>query len=751
VINSLLKARRIVLAAFACLLIFFAAGTQRLTIDPNNRVFFGPDHRHFVALKDLEDKFGSNTSIVFLIVSHLSLDEDAELPDAIRWLSKEVWSIASVAAVSSIATYPNVSVDGDELHIEDLLDHVCPVEGSSCNEERLGELEKSHLKYRLVGTDLRSFAVIADINLDSPSGDIVTRSARDAERVRAVFSDRYPNLSIYVTGGVPMMQAFFDAAQADSERLILLAVLVLSLGLYIFLGGIVPTLFMLLLGGASVTVSMGLAGWTGLVINTATATVPLVVFTLVIAAAMHVFLHIVREERPMFEEDVQRAVRTSVAANWRPVLLTAATTAVGLLSMTFVSAPPLREVGLLSAVGVMAGAILSLTVIPCLFSYVTRIEASKYLLKLQELMNRYAKWLERTRPRMFAVWLFFGLCLAGLVKVTIDEDFVRYFASDTSFRKDTEIITRLMAGPYHVDLVYDSQESAGIYLPRSVKDLKMLKEHLVSDGRVVNVGSILDVLSEMDSLMSRSGRLDERTPEELAEYFLSYELSLSAGQSAHGLLDADHRRARVAVQLADVSMKDIRQLDRGIREWLALNKLDDRIIVTGEGIPTAYLSSESIREIASGIVVSIFLSTLLVGLYFRNLRAAGLIFGATLVPILAGFGVWGWFGSDIGMAATMVIAVTLGVVVDDTIHLTYRYVDSVRNLDLTAWGAIAYSVHKTGTAIVVTSIAIVGGLMMLLGSEFRMNSTFGICSSMVIALALFYNLSIAPVMLRYLK
>jgi predicted RND superfamily exporter protein len=103
------------------------------------------------------------------------------------------------------------------------------------------------------------------------------------------------------------------------------------------------------------------------------------------------------------------------------------------------------------------------------------------------------------------------------------------------------------------------------------------------------------------------------------------------------------------------------------------------------------------------------------------------------------------------MAATLVIATTIGVVIDDTIHLTYRYVDSLRHLDLTPWGATAYSVHKTGTAIFVTSVVLVAGLLVLVLSDFRMNSTFGVCSSLIIALALVYNLTVAPRLLNHLR
>jgi predicted RND superfamily exporter protein len=100
------------------------------------------------------------------------------------------------------------------------------------------------------------------------------------------------------------------------------------------------------------------------------------------------------------------------------------------------------------------------------------------------------------------------------------------------------------------------------------------------------------------------------------------------------------------------------------------------------------------------------------------------------------------------MAATLVVATTIGVVVDDTIHLAYRYIDGLTELDLEPSGAAGYSVHKAGLAILITSVVLVAGLLVLVFSEFRMNSTFGICASLIIALALLYNMVVSPKLLK---
>jgi predicted RND superfamily exporter protein len=149
-------------------------------------------------------------------------------------------------------------------------------------------------------------------------------------------------------------------------------------------------------------------------------------------------------------------------------------------------------------------------------------------------------------------------------------------------------------------------------------------------------------------------------------------------------------------------------------------------------------------------LLSILGSALIVAIFLRRVAVTWVVLSATTVPVLAGFGIWGWLGGDIGMAATLVIATTIGIVVDDTIHLAYRFYDGQRRLDLTGWGAAAYSVHKTGPALVATSIGLAVGFSALMLSEFQMNATFGVCTSLVVLIALGFNLVVSPRFLRAL-
>ncbi len=746
-LDYLIEKRASVVFLFAIVILFFGWGLTFLSIDPNNRVFFSESHSKYADLLRLESMFGSNTELMYVVSPKDGVMEGAEIPQAVHWLSKQAWRIDGVQSVSSLATYPHLISGDDELVVVTALDFYCPL-GVACSSEQMREMSKPHLENRLVSPSNKSLAVVAKVDLSAISSSTVLEMANSARELKSEVKLAFPGVNVYLTGGVPMMEAFFIAAAKDSATLMPVVLLLLIGVLWSVLGGVRQALFLAALGVSTVIITMGGAGWVGYTINTATATVPLVVFTLVVASGMHLFMHIAKDADSSDSEMVASRVKAAVRSNIVPIVLTAVTTSLGFLSMIFVSAPPIKQLGILSAVGVVVGAFLSVTVVPCLFAYFSDLKPSKVYTRLREELNRYAKWVERTRPGALLVSLIAIVSILGMMRITVDEDFVRYFSEDAEFRSDTEQISKLLAGPYHIDVIYDAGASGEIFSEDSMNDLRSIRRFLATDDKVVSALSLIDILEEISAVFSPGEGFEKFSPDELAQYFLTYELSLDQGQSTQDLVDVDHRFARVSVLLRDVTMGEIRTLVESTEVWALSSEIGPKVVITGEGVPTAYLSGESIFEMSVGILISMILSATLVAILLKSPGIFLVLVSATVVPLLAGFGVWGWFRGDMGMAATLVVATTIGVVIDDTIHLSYRYLDGRRSLDLTAWGAAAYSIHRTGPALVVTTVALSVGFSVLLLSEFKMNSTFGLCSSLIIALALIYNLTISPRLLR---
>ena len=237
---------------------------------------------------------------------------------------------------------------------------------------------------------------------------------------------------------------------------------------------------------------------------------------------------------------------------------------------------------------------------------------------------------------------------------------------------------------------------------------------------------------------------EEATHDELAQWFLVYELSLQRGQSVSDYVNQPQSESRISVLLQETSSKDIQTLERRIRDWELQHLAGASVTVTGENIPVAHLSALNIKSMIYGLGGSILFSALIIGVIFRSARLSIAALLSIVVPVLAGFGFWGWAIGQIGLASTAIVALTIGVVVDDAVHLIFRYLDGLKTLRLSAREASAYSIHRAGSAISTTSIVMVGGLGVLSFSDFTVNSSFGACTCLIIALALTFDIFVLP-------
>jgi predicted RND superfamily exporter protein len=137
------------------------------------------------------------------------------------------------------------------------------------------------------------------------------------------------------------------------------------------------------------------------------------------------------------------------------------------------------------------------------------------------------------------------------------------------------------------------------------------------------------------------------------------------------------------------------------------------------------------------------------GAYFKSTRVAIIALISILIPVLIGFGIWGWIYGSIGLAATVVVAITIGVVIDDSIHMIVRAHDGKEHLALNGINAAAYSVYRVGTAIAGTTLILAGAFSILLFSGFELNSSFGLCTVLILCSAMLFDLIALPHLIEW--
>lgn len=723
-------------------IIGLGAGTTRLTVSTDNRIFYGPENPYYQEYVAFEAEFTDNDNILFVVSGEHSVVEN-RFPQAIRWLTDNVGGLKYVSRVDSLANYPRPTTQDDTLVVQSILDWACP-EGETCRSNAKDALTKSHLVNRLISPSHSATGILASVSIERGAVGKIEALHESTIELQEEFRARFPEFEIYSTGGVPMMAAFASETSSDLALLLPAALLAIFILLTFVLGSFRLALVIFIVGVAAIVATLGIAGWTGHVINNATSIVPLIVFTLVVTSSMHVAVHYSRNTEP--DTDSNQAItqaKASLSSSLTPILLSAATSAVSLCSLWFVDSPPIRQLGLMSAFGVAVGCLFTLTLLPLLLVAVRHTSDTHLSRWIQSWLNVYAKGLEAGKDQIILATLVFSVSIAGLLHLTVNEDFVRFFDESVPFRIQTDRATELLAGPNHIEIVLENPHGS-VFDPQFLNYVNEMSELLREKKLVANVHSFSDVMSEVSMAFSDKPLSEIETGDELAQLFLVYELSLQQGQSNTDLINATQDKARISALLGDSTSNEIQALERNIYEHHREASSEYKLLVTGENIPVAHLSWINIRSMVTGIFLSLSFTALALGIAFKGIKLGTTALIATLAPVLAGFGIWGWINGDIGLAATAIIALTIGVVVDDTAHYIYRFLDARHRLELDAWAAAGYACHRAGGAIVATSIVMGLGLSLLLLSSFKVNSSFGAVACLIIFAALAFNLTILP-------
>jgi len=112
-----------------------------------------------------------------------------------------------------------------------------------------------------------------------------------------------------------------------------------------------------------------------------------------------------------------------------------------------------------------------------------------------------------------------------------------------------------------------------------------------------------------------------------------------------------------------------------------------------------------------------------------------------------GFGIWAIFVGEVGLALSVVTGMTLGIVVDDTVHFLSKYLRARREHNSNAADAVRYAFHSVGRALLITTLVLIAGFMVLANSAFQLNAGMGLLTAIVIATALVIDFLLLPPLL----
>jgi len=755
------KHRWLVLILSIVLVSIVASGAKELVQTADYKVYFDQDDRLLAASEKLGEDYSQSDNILFIFSPESGNVFEPEILAAVEKLTEESWQIPLSTRVDSITNYQHSYAEGDDLIIRNLVIQPQKLNVNQLDRIRKIALSEPNLLNRLVSRDGSVTAVNVTINFSDGKVDSETRDAvAYARQLIEKTKIENPGIDMYLTGIVLMNNAFPETSEKDGATLIPIMLLIILAGLFVLLRSgtaVISSLVVILL---SIGAAMGVAGWLGYKLNPISGAAPIIILTIAVADCVHIlmgFIHNFRNENM----DKAKAMQESLEANVKPVLLTTLSTAIGFLSMNFSESPPFRELGNIAAAGIITACFLSLTLLPAMINLLpvkrTRQEGkmAKKETRIQNpLLTHWMKSLSGIVLRMPNTILIGGTIVsltlaAAAFKNELNEDFVRYFDKSFDVRISTEFALNRLTGISIVE--YDLKAEDKITAPDYLYNLEKFSQWLYQQPEVIHVNTFSDTVKRLNKNLNNDDPQQYKIPNNenlIAQYILLYESSLPFGLGITDRVKLDKSASRLTVTLNDVTNNELLAFEGRAQSWLQ------------ENLP-AYMHSEGLgwsmmfggvaqKNISSMLYATLFavlfISAILI-ISFKSVYIGLLSLLPNLLPAVVALGIWGILVGTIGMAASIITALTFGIVVDDSIHFISRYVRNRRELGMPVDEAIRSSFTTVGKAIFVTSIILTLGFALLATSGFKVNSTIGYLSATTIFVALLMDLLLLPAIL----
>lgn len=435
-----------------------------------------------------------------------------------------------------------------------------------------------------------------------------------------------------------------------------------------------------------------------------------------------------------------------------PVFLTSLTTAIGFLSMNFSEVPPFWHLGNISAVGVAAAFLYSVLFLPAAIAILpVRIKQKKGTSKVS-VFDRLADWVILHKGPVFLgsvlIIMFFGL---SVTRNELNDQFVNYFDERIPFRTDTDFIMNNLTGMYYINFSIGAGESGGISNPEYLRKLDDFAEWYRRQPGVVHVNSFSEIMKRLNKNMNEDEEAYYRIPDNrelAAQYLLLYEMSLPYGLDLNNQINVDKSVTRLAVTLENITSRELLETTAAGEQWL-LKNTPDYMYAQGAspGVIFSHMSYRNIISSIQGIVIALILISIALIVSLRSVKFGMLSLLPNLIPAVVSFGIWGLLVGQVNLGLSIVLGMTLGIVVDDSVHFMSKYLRARRERRLDPDEAVRYAFSSVGKALFVTSVVLVTGFAILSFSSFSMNSGMGQLTEITIIVALVADFLLLPVLL----
>ncbi|EIV8662628.1 MMPL family transporter [Vibrio parahaemolyticus] len=739
----------LVLLATIFLIIVATIGGKNLYFRGDYDIFFDGTNKQLLAFDEIQTTFAKTDNLAIVIAPE---DGDIFTPQTLSLIQKitvDAWQVPYSSRVDSIANYQHTEAFDDDLLVEDLLYSEYELTPDRISKVKSIALSEPVLKSALVSE--KGDVTVVNITVQLPEMDKTAEVEEVVSSINAMidrYQRAYPDVTFHKAGIIAMNHAFMTAAQDDSSTLVPTMLVVILVFLTIMLRSILSVIATLIVIIGSVMATMGISGWAGMFLSTATVNVPTLIMTLAVADCVHVIATMRQSMKNGFTK--VQSIERSIALNFVPILITSVTTAIGFLMMNMSDSPVLRDFGNLSALGVMVACFLSVTLLPALLKLLpihVKMETSQ---DQKHVMDRLGDFVVSQRRALLPLSVAVIVVCASLIPLNkVNDESVEYFGQRNEFRQAADFMEERISGMTNISIAIKTNESQGIAAPDFLNTIGEFSSWLRGQPETDHVATLADVYKRLNKNMHGDDEAYYSLPQErelAAQYLLLYEMSLPYGLDLNNQINVDKSSIKMVLTVANLGSVELVDLENRIYQWFAEHAPQYQVVASSPSLMFAHIGETNMASMLSTLPITLILISALLIFALRSVRLGLISLMPNIAPAVIGFGLWALISGEINLGLSVVVTLTLGIVVDDAVHFLSKY-QRARREGQTAEQAVRYAFHTVGRALWITTVVLVAGFSVLAMSSFRLNADMGQLSAIVIFIALVVDFLFLPTLL----
>ena len=735
--------------------LFFLVMKENSKMETDLDKYMPASHPAFVYSDTAEKIFGINDGIIVAIENQNGVF-NSETLDTLKQLTKALQKMDEInkSDVTSLYTADNIIGNEEGMDVSRFYKRV-PNSKEDLDTLRLNVINNEMIYGKLISKNEKVAIIVAEIEDGVFSQEFYEEILELAENYQT------DDIIIHVAGRPIVEGEMALLGPKDMKKMVPIVLLIITLVLFIILRSFKSTILTISVVFFSTIWTFGLMALVNIPIYAVSTMIPVMLIAIGVAYSVHMYSHLQLYLRESPKATKLEAVTDMIKEMWKPVAITAITTAVGFVSLLTSQVYPVKYFGLFTAFGVLAALFLTLVFIPAGIMVFGLPKPKKvkeksvstekgFLSKLAE------KILLRKKLTIYLTVIIVAVSVWGMQKLWINSSFLDKFEKDSEIVMTDKFINENFGGTTMLNLVLDGGDQIDIFKEPEVLNLvNKMQTQVEYDLEIVgNSFALTDFINRMNKVMHSDDEAFNNIPDSkdmIAQYLLLYEMS-GDPENLNSVVNYDYSKLNVTFQLKSDNSKAINSAIDIIKSYEdEFQKYGITLNYAGSGYKGLVFTDLILEGQILSLILSLIIVIILLSLMFKSVKIGLIGSVPIIITALINFGIMGILNIPLSTTTALLSSIAVGIGIDYAVHFIEQYKKNAikTNSDMLLTAKITMS--HAGRAIIFNAAVVISGFLVLVFSVFPPNRTLGILVSLNMFTSFVGTLTVLLILLNITK